>query len=117
MQSVWAIRTVLGRFILCPSKEKADEVSPQRRKTMLKLEGWFVALFIWMVSHKMNRCVYSISGYCGEGGFGFWKPLYNASWSIQAELIKLGYDECPSCHWATKDLTEHLAENEWCRER
>jgi hypothetical protein len=73
------------------------------------LEHAIYRFFYWMLKHGMGGLVYRLSGmYLG----GHCKSLYGAQWEIQAELMKLGYLECPSCLWATTGK-----DHEYCLEQ
>jgi hypothetical protein len=73
---------------------------------------------VWLIHHGWAKFVYGISSFCGSHAnhtVGLLLPI-NSAWSIQAELIRIGYEECPSCYWATENLSAHLAESEYCQE-
>lgn len=81
------------------------------------LEWAAFKLFLFMLKYGMHRLVYHISSYIGRREWvALYRPFYGASWSIQAQLLKHGYHECPSCYWATKDSCEHLVRDGYCGE-
>ena len=67
---------------------------------MRNFEKTIFELYVWMLGHGWHNAVYYMASYFGKKGLN--NPFYTASWKIQAELFKLGYQECPSCHWVTK---------------
>ncbi len=62
-----------------------------------------------------DALVYGLSNYWGSRcGLGRILGVYDAAWFIQERLIQeYGYQECPSCYWAT----HRPHQSEWCTQQ
>lgn len=78
----------------------------------MRLIYWYfrIALFLGFKAH-----VYNLSSRWGSTTNKM-PRRYGAAWEVQKDLLKRGFHECPSCHWATRNLHEHYLEADYCFE-